>query len=72
MSIFNQIKEIKNQIKKRVDKLIENIALHIIYFVGIGLTAIVAKIVGNKFLTKEHTQSSWKKYKISKNITKMF
>ncbi|MCL4208919.1 hypothetical protein KJZ63_04815 [Patescibacteria group bacterium] len=72
MSLFNQINEIKNQIKKRIDKLIEKIALHFIYFVGVGLTAIVAKIVGNKFLIKEHTQTSWKKYKISKNINKMF
>ena len=42
-----------------VEKKLSQLTLYFIYFIGIGLSAMLAKIVGKKFLTKSSSHSNW-------------
>ena len=63
-----------------MDFIIEKVALHMVYAIGIGLTALVAKIIGKKFLSNKYKKSSWKKFRANShnnsvremNVGKMF
>lgn len=72
MSFFTKLKFFQKQIKKKIDKVIELISLHFIFFIGIGLTAIVAKLANKDFLNKSHCKTNWIKSKKRKNLSKMF
>jgi cytochrome c biogenesis protein CcdA len=70
--MFKAIKKIKNKIKNRVDKIVENIALHFIFILGIGITSIIAKLFFKNFLTKKYFFTSWKKHLVNKTFNKMY
>ena len=61
-----------------VSKVVNLILLGIVYFVGMGLTAIFAKAFGKKFLEIKATdpKSNWEKVRIKKeqleNYKRMF
>jgi len=61
---------------KTIDKVLEKISrmatiigLNIIYFIGIGPTAILGKIVNKKFLSKG---SGWRKTQLNSNPNNMY
>lgn len=60
------------KIKAIVDKLIEYISLHFIFILGIGSTFLIAKLFSKRFLTKNHSSSSWRMYLPNKNNSKMY
>lgn len=72
MKIIEKIKIIKNIAKKKIDGFIEKSALHIVFIIGIGVTAIVSKIVFKKFLIKDYSFTSWKKRLTKINLDKMY
>jgi hypothetical protein len=70
--IYSLIKKIKTSIKKKIDKIIELLALHFIFIIGIGFTTITAKLFLKNFLPKRYSFTSWKKHVLNKNINKMY
>ncbi|NCN87705.1 MAG: hypothetical protein GW941_02300 [Candidatus Pacebacteria bacterium] len=72
MKIIHRIKEVKNIIKPKIDNVIEKIALHFVFMLGIGLTAIVSKLLFKKFLVKHHSFTSWKRKLTKNNLNKMY
>jgi hypothetical protein len=72
MKIIGKLKTIKNSAKKRIDRFIEKSALHFVFIIGIGITAIVSKIVFKKFLIKDYSFTSWKKRLTKINLNKMY
>lgn len=61
------------KMEKMVSAIINFIALTSVYFIGIGLTSVVAKIVGQKFLKTNQTKSTWKKIERGKiQMEKMY
>jgi hypothetical protein len=48
------------------------ILLHLIYLVGVGTTALFAKIVGKHFFIQKDTKTSWVNYKESLDAERMF
>lgn len=68
MKLFNRI---SNFLEKFFGKLITFVSLFLTYFLGIGLTAIVAKIFNKKFLDSAKN-STWKKANYKTNLRKMF
>ena len=44
-----------------MEKNFTGLTLYLIYFLGIGLSAVLAKIVGKKFLNKSSINSNWQK-----------
>ena len=68
MGVFEGVKKafdrFSNFIKPVTDKInlaVNTILLTIVYFIGVGLTSLTAKLVGKKFLKleKEKTSSCW-------------
>ena len=55
-----------------MEQLITNIALAGMYFLGIGLTSLVAKLVQRRFLNRSFKKSSWQPITGSTNFTKMY
>jgi predicted permease len=53
--------------RKFIEKKFTQLTLIIIYFLGIGLSAIVAKMIGKKFLNKKHKNSNWQKIEFKKH-----
>lgn len=47
------------------------LSLSLTYFLGIGPTALVAKLVGKKFL-KSHQETSWQKPQNNTSLDRMF
>jgi len=58
--------------KKFAERLISNLALFGIYFIGIGLTSLVAKIFQRQFLLRSANQSTWQPITGSSKLTKMY
>ena len=65
------VKQIGQFLEKLFNKTITLLSLNFTYFLGIGLTAIIGKIVGKKFLSTNHS-SSWEKSNYQTDIKKMF
>jgi len=53
--------------RKFFEKKFTQLTLVIIYFFGIGLSAIVAKVIGKKFLNKKQKNSNWQKIEPNKD-----
>jgi len=71
-------KKIGAFIKTKVEQLITVVALLITYFVGIGLTSMVARLVGKQFLDSSNkntlikTKTTWKKISTNSDLRKMY
>jgi len=52
-----------------IEKKFTQLTLYFIYFLGIGLSAIFAKIFAKKFLDKSSANSNWQKIN-NKQLTK--
>ncbi len=63
----NKITKFFTNWRKFVEKKFTQFTLIVIYFLGIGLSAVIAKIVGKKFLNKKHKNSNWQKIEIKSN-----
>jgi len=63
-----------NRIKKNFFLLINFVILSIIYFFGIGLTSLFAKIFSKKFLVIENNKikTSFKDFRLEDSLEKMF
>lgn len=69
---WQQINQVYAKFKEFGLATMTAISLCAVYFVGIGITAVVAKTVGKKFLATS-LQSSWKKVNYSHlNPLKMY
>jgi hypothetical protein len=64
------------EFRRFIEKKFTQLTLYIIYFLGIGLSAIIAKIFGKKFLDKSSDNSNWqkinKKQLTKQNLEKMY
>jgi hypothetical protein len=65
------VRQVSQFLEKKILKIITLISLSFIYFTGIGLTSILGKIIGKKFLLT-NPNSSWKKSNYQTNVRKMF
>ncbi|NCN03545.1 MAG: hypothetical protein GW942_00545 [Candidatus Pacebacteria bacterium] len=72
MKIIGKFSSFKDSAKKRMDKFIEWSALHFFFLIGIGLTAIVSKVLFKRFLTNDYSFTSWKKRLTKVNLNKMY
>jgi hypothetical protein len=69
MNFFKGFKEGFQYLPKFITMIINAILLTIVYFVGVGLTALMAKIAGKRFLelkTDKGKKSYWKDYNLGK------
>lgn len=55
-----------------IQRLTEKILLTFLYFVGIGITSIIAKLVRKKFLKLQVKNSAWEKPSGNKNLETMY
>ncbi len=59
-----------------IEKKFTQLTLYLIYFLGIGVSAIIAKIFAKKFLNKSADNSNWqkinKKQLTKQNLEKMY
>lgn len=60
MAVINQLKKLSSLVGKILLQLLTWLSLSLTYFLGIGLTVLVGKLVGKKFLstTQAGTQGS--------------
>lgn len=75
--VYNIIKKVLEPIGKVISTIINFILLGVVYFIGIGLTSIIAKLFGKHFLDlKPKKGSNWTEHKITKepkeNYYRMF
>ena len=58
---FERFSEFVKPFTDKVNLVVNTILLSLVYFIGVGLTSISAKIVGKKFLKleKENSNSHW-------------
>lgn len=72
---MNNFKSFFSKIKRKINLLIEFLALTLAYFLGIGPIWLISKVVGKKFLEKKPLKSTFKNYNSSikdKLINKMY
>lgn len=73
MSLFKTLKTIHQKVKNFVEQVLTHVSVVMTYVVGIGATAIVAKIFGKQFLNSTFKTSSWvDKTKEKLDVTKMY
>jgi|GEM_PF-1553096 hypothetical protein len=65
------VKQIKNFIEKIFLKVITLVSLTLTYFLGIGPTSVIGKIINKKFLSLAQ-ESSWEKTNYKTDVRKMF
>lgn len=66
--VWNFIKSILEPISKLVSTIVNFILLSIVYFIGIGIVSIPAKLFGKHFLElkKQNKSSNWHEHKVTK------
>jgi hypothetical protein len=72
----NSLNQFFTDLRHFIEKKFTQLTLYIIYFLGIGFSAVVAKIFGKKFLDKSSVHSNWQKIAgkdfTKKNLEKMY
>ncbi len=58
--------------QKKVNFIINFIFLHFAYYIGIGITSIIAKIIGKIFLNIRNDQTSWHKINRKQSLKRMY
>ena len=66
------IKRYPKLILNKLQSLIEKILLTFLYFVGIGITSLIAKLVRKSFLNIKVNKSTWEKPSGSKKLESMY
>lgn len=64
------IKKVFNIVRVIITTVINSVLLFVVYFVGVGLTSLFAKIVNKRFLRlkpSSKVKSYWSDFKASKN-----
>lgn len=69
---MHEVKFLLEKIQRVVAKIISGIFSNLFCIFGIGLTSLVAKIVGKKFLRRKYKHSSWVQSNSKANIHKQF
>ena len=65
--IFNSVKKILEPVGKVISAIVNFILLSVVYFIGIGLTSLIAKMFGKHFLElKPKKASNWIEHKTAK------
>ena len=66
--ILSSIKSILESIAKVISNVINFILLAIVYFIGIGFVAIIAKLFRKHFLElkKQNKKSNWHEHRVEK------
>ena len=66
--IWNFIKSILEPVSKLISGIVNFVLLSMVYFVGIGIVSISAKIFGKHFLQlkRQNKQSNWHEHKLTK------
>jgi len=64
--------DILNKFSKIIQSLVNRILFHLIYFVGFGVTSLISKLMGKRFLDSFPKDSTWRKPTGSSNLNKMF
>lgn len=68
---FVEIKLLK-KISKKINNFVSKIILHIVYYLGIGATSLVSKIVKKNFIILSPKKTNWKNPTGSDQKEKMF
>ncbi|MBS3108006.1 hypothetical protein J4468_03770 [Candidatus Woesearchaeota archaeon] len=69
MKLFNGIKKGFQNFGSSITILINSILLLVVYIFGVGLTSLLAKVAGKKFMnikTSKKTESYWEDYNSKK------
>ena len=66
------MKQIWKTFSRMSSQIFSFIVLHIAYIIGIGITAMVAKILGKYFLIKDPLTTSWQKRNHNKSTETMY
>ena len=69
MNLFKGFKAGFEDFPRYISTIVNAILLTIVYFIGVGLTSIVAKIVGKHFMetkVEKSKKSYWKEYNLEK------
>ncbi len=69
---MNEVKLLLEKIQAVVSKVMSGIFSNLFCIFGIGLTSLVAKIVGKNFLQRKYKASSWLESNRKVNIYKQF
>jgi len=68
MSVIEKLKKISNKINTKI----EPIALFFIFFLGISISATIAKIFSKNLLNKKINSPTWEKSLQNSNHNKMY
>ena len=72
MSFFEGFKNGIKGFSSNISIIINTILLLLVYLIGIGITSIIAKIVGKKFLEVKDSNSYWKDLDLKKKDMKEY
>lgn len=67
-----QILALIKQVREKVEFVISLIMFSCVYVFGIGITAIIARLTGHRFLVHSYKNSSWQQPTGSKKIERMY
>ncbi len=67
-----QVPVFLKQIRNKIEFVISQIMFSCVYIIGIGTTAVIARMAGHRFLTHTFKNSSWQHPTGSKNIERMY
>lgn len=73
MTIFKEkLQKFAFKLQTVVTKLINFLFANLFYFLGVGLTSLLAKLFGKQFLDKKKQGSSWQAAKNKLNLDRQF
>ncbi len=73
MSFWKGFKEGFKQVGQHINAIVISLLLSVVYFIGVGLTALVAKLFRKRFLEwKEERTSYWKELNPKKSAEEYY
>jgi Fe2+ transport system protein B len=72
MSFLNDFKEGMGNFGSNIGIIVSSVSLFVVYVLGVGLTAVIAKIFRKKFLDNEKKESYWSDLNLKKKEMKEY
>ena len=72
MSFFKGVKKGTKDFGENISTLVNSLLLLIVYVIGVGLTAIVAKVMRKQFLDTKKKDSYWNELNLKKKEMKEY
>lgn len=70
--MLDELSKKLRRIKEELEKVVTEVALNVVYVVGVGIPAVMGKILGKRFLPQASGKTNWQDYEEGEDWERMY